>query len=286
MFEFVTNIHMHTRYSDGHGSHEDIVNAAMEAGIDGVIVTDHNIWVKGLEGYFHKEGQKVLLLVGEEVHDQVREPQKNHLLVIGAEQEMASLAADAQALIDGVAKANGLSFLAHPCEKESPGLREPDLSWVDWQVKGYTGIELWNAMSEFKEHARTRLHAVFYAFNPPRVARGPSEETLKKWDSLLRTGRKVVVIGGTDAHQFPGSLGPLKRTVYPYRFHFKTVNTHLLLTTPPVNDLKHDRALVIDALRAGHAFIGYDLPASTRGFRFTAQGKGKKAWMGDEISAK
>ena len=286
MFEFVTNIHMHTRYSDGHGSHEDIVNAALEAGIDGVIVTDHNVWVDGLEGYTHDGGRKVLMLIGEEVHDQVREPQKNHLLVIGAGQEMASLASDPQKLIDGVSKANGLSFLAHPCEKESPGLKEPDLSWVDWQVSGYTGIELWNAMSEFKEHSRTRLHAAFYAFNPPHVGHGPSEETLKKWDALLRSGRKVVAIGGTDAHQFPGSLGPLRRTVFPYLFHFKTVNTHLLLSAEPTNEFLHDRELVMNALRAGHAFIGYDLPAPTHGFRFTAQGQTEKAWMGDEISSK
>ena len=81
MFEFVTNIHMHTHYSDGHGSHMDIVNAALKSDIDGVIVTDHNVWVEGLEGYFHNNSRKVLVLIGEEVHDQVREPQKNHLLL-------------------------------------------------------------------------------------------------------------------------------------------------------------------------------------------------------------
>ena len=141
-------------------------------------------------------------------------------------------------------------------------------------------------MSEFKELSKSKLHAVFYAFNPSRVASGPSEETLKKWDSLLRAGRKVVAIGGTDAHQFPGSLGPLRRTVFPYLFHFQTVNTHLLLKSAPNMDLQHDRQLVLEALSAGHAFIGYDLAASTRGFRFSAQGQDQKVWMGDEISAK
>ncbi len=263
MNEFVANIHMHTRYSDGHGSHMDIVSAAMEAGIDGVIVTDHNVWVDGIEGYFHEGPRKVLLLIGEEVHDQNREPQKNHLLVLGANEEMASLASDPQKLLDGVKQSKGISFLAHPCEKESLGLKEPDLSWVDWQVTGYTGLELWNAMSEFKELSKSKLHAAFYAFNPSRVASGPSEETLKKWDSLLRSGRKVVAIGGTDAHQFPGSLGPLRRTVFPYLFHFQTVNTHLLLKSAPNMEVQHDRQLVLEALSAGHAFIGYDLPAST-----------------------
>jgi len=44
--------------------------------------------------------------------------------------------------------------------------------------------------------------------------------------------------------------------------------------------------MVLDAFRQGHAFIGYDLPASTRGFRFIGQGKESTAQMGDEIAAK
>ena len=35
----------------------------------------------------------------------------------------------------------------------------------------------------------------------------------------------------------------------------------------------------------GHCFVAYDLPASTRGFNFTAQGRESTALMGDEISA-
>ncbi|MDD2923163.1 MAG: hypothetical protein PHQ36_12830, partial [Anaerolineales bacterium] len=36
----------------------------------------------------------------------------------------------------------------------------------------------------------------------------------------------------------------------------------------------------------GHCFVGYDLPAPTRGFTFTAQGMEKNVVMGDEISVK
>jgi predicted metal-dependent phosphoesterase TrpH len=79
--EYVGNLHTHTRYSDGHGSHEDIALAAIEAGLDFVIVTDHNVWVEGMDGYRYLDRQRVLLLTGEEIHDQAREPQKNHLLV-------------------------------------------------------------------------------------------------------------------------------------------------------------------------------------------------------------
>ncbi len=36
----------------------------------------------------------------------------------------------------------------------------------------------------------------------------------------------------------------------------------------------------------GHAFVGYDLPASTRGFTFTAQGKETRVIQGDVIKSK
>ena len=75
MHEIIVNLHMHTRYSDGSGLHKDIAAAAIRQGLDAVIVTDHNVLVKEFEGY-HRDGQKrVLMLVGQEVHDQARDPQ-------------------------------------------------------------------------------------------------------------------------------------------------------------------------------------------------------------------
>ena len=44
--------------------------------------------------------RKVLMLIGEEIHDQDRDPQKNHLLVFGAEKELATFADDPQILIN------------------------------------------------------------------------------------------------------------------------------------------------------------------------------------------
>ena len=64
MHEIVVNLHMHTRYSDGSGSHKDIAQAAIKAGLDAVIVTDHNVLVQGLEGYYRVGRSRVLLLIG------------------------------------------------------------------------------------------------------------------------------------------------------------------------------------------------------------------------------
>ena len=152
-------------------------------------------------------------------------------------------------------------------------------------MQGYTGIEIWNGLSEFKGRINTKLQAVFYAFFPAFVARRPEEATLAKWDEILNTGKRVVGVGGSDAHAIHASMGFLKRVIFPYDYHFKAINTHLMLTEPLSGELSTDRRLVLDALRAGHAFVGYDMAAPTKGFRFTAQGHESAATMGDEISA-
>jgi hypothetical protein len=42
---------------------------------------------------------------------------------------------------------------------------------------------------------------------------------------------------------------------------------------------------VYEAFENGRCFVGYDLPAPTRGFVFKAQGRNKTVFMGEEISA-
>ena len=283
MHEIVINIHMHTPYSDGHGSHKDISEAALQVGLDAVIVTDHNVWVNGPEGYYQNGNKRLLMLIGEEIHDQARDPQKNHLLALGVNQELATLAHDPQRLIDGVTEAGGLSFLAHPHDPENRIFKEDDLSWESWDINSFTGIELWNSLSELKPKLKSKLHAIFYAFNPQHVASGPFPETIALWDELLKKGWRVVAIGGSDAHALPGRMGPFTRTIFPYEFHFRCINTHLLIPELLNGNLEHDKSLVYNALRAGHTFIGYDLPAPTRGFRFVAHAREASVIMGDEV---
>jgi hypothetical protein len=283
---------MHTVYSDGTGTHQDIADAALQAGIDAVIVTDHNVWVQDLEGYYSHSGKaglkdhrKVLVLVGEEVHNPLRQPQKSHLLVFGAGREVAPFGNDPQRLVDQVGKLGGLVFIAHPYDPELPAFHEPDISWEDWDVRGYHGIELWNGFSEMKNTVKTRLQGIFHVYFPQLIAHGPLPQALHKWDELTASGQRVVAVGGSDAHALKLSLGPLHRTVFPYSFHFKAVNTHVIIERELTQDLAQDRQMVLDALRKGHAFVGYDLPAPTLGFRFTAQAKDGQVQMGDEVRA-
>jgi hypothetical protein len=286
MPEIILNLHMHTRYSDGDGSHADIAAAALKAGLDAVIVTDHNVWVNGPAGYFNERDRRVLLMVGEEIHDQTRQPGKNHLLVFGGHRELATYAHDTQLLLNTIAKEAGLAFIAHPVDPAAPSVHQDDISWVDWNVYGFTGLELWNGFSEFKSRIKSKLYAIFYAYFPRYIAQGPLPEALLKWDELLSSGRRVVAIGGSDAHALRLRLGPLHRTVFPYEFHFRAVNTHVYLPRALGTDVVSDSNMILDALSQGHCFIGYDLPASTRGFTLIAQGMQQTAQMGDELDRK
>lgn len=284
MHEYVGNPHVHTPYSDGHASHEEVAQAALQAGLDFVIVTDHNVYVQGLDGYRHQDDMKrVLLFTGEEIHDSARDQQKNHLLVYGARKELAPIAADLQELLKEVRRSGGISFLAHPTDPKSDIAGQPDISWEDWEVDGYTGLELWNFMSEFKSMVQSRLVAIDLAYRPARIATGPFPQTLSRWDGLLAKGHRISAIGGSDAHGFTVRWGLLKRLVFPYEFLFRTINTHVLLEKPLRGDAETDQLLILDALRRGRSFVGYDLPAPTRGFRFSAHSDEGPAQMGDLV---
>ncbi len=283
MLEITINLHMHTRHSDGTGTHQDIAVSAIKAGLEAVIVTDHNILVQEQEGYYAKGEDTVLVLIGEEIHDNNTEQRNNHLLVFGVDNELADMAPDTQGLITKIAQEGGLSFLAHPIDPAAPKFNQGDFSWDKWDVSGFTGLEIWNGFSEFKTRLDGIPAALWYAFNPHRISRGPIPETMMIWDQLTTGGNKIVAVGGSDAHAMHANLGPIKRTVFPYLYHFQSVNTHLLLPEPLSGDLDTDKNLVYGALRQGHVFIGYDLPHSTKGFRFAGTGKGGNAVMGDEI---
>jgi len=131
---------------------------------------------------------------------------------------------------------------------------------------------------------RNKLSAVYYAYFPRRGISGPFRATLRHWDQLLSEVKRVAAIGGADAHSNSYSLGPLHRVLFPYERLFRCVNTHILTERPLNGQLEHDKPLIYDALRAGHTWVGYDLPASTAGFRFRARSGAYLASMGDELT--
>ncbi|MDT8305894.1 MAG: CehA/McbA family metallohydrolase [Anaerolineae bacterium] len=296
MHEYAGNLHIHTRFSDGEKWHREVAHDAARAGLDFIVVTDHNVWVRGVEGYYEFEQGPVLLLTGEEVHDTRRQPQANHFLVYGAEQEMSPHAPEPQRLIDATNAAGGCGFIAHPYEEELPFFPEGgDLGWHNWEVDGYTGLEIWNYMSSFKNEVSRHLgrlrwqnglygraSALPLALHPERYITGPEPEALARWDELLSAGRRIAAIGNSDAHGTPMHLGPITREIFPYEFLFRAVNTHVLLRQPLTGDVETDKALILGAVAKGNSWVAYDMAHPTKGFRFSGQGV-TKGVMGDNV---
>ena len=281
-FEYAGNPHVHSSYSDGTLLHAEIARAASAAGLNFVIVTDHNLWVNGLDGY--TDG--VAVLIGQELHNVRRQPQSSHLLAFNANAELAPKAGDPQQLINTINERGGSAFLAHPFEYGSR-IREglEAIPWIDWEVSGYTGLEIWNYMSEFKSLLRSRLAALFYMQFPALGIVGPFRATLKKWDELLMQGHRVAAIGSADAHGTTyTTIGHQKNKIFPYKYLFRCVNTHILTEQPLNGMIDHDKNLIYAALRSGHTWASYDLPASTAGFRFTARSGANQGIMGDEMA--
>jgi hypothetical protein len=286
-FEYAGNLHMHTPYSDGANYHAEIAQAAIRSNLDFIIVTDHNVLVKGVEGYYGSpQTGHVLLLTGEEVHDRTLTSQRNHALIYGVQAEMSAHASDPQALIEKVKEAGGLLFLAHPFDKPLRWQKDwIGIPWDRWDISGFTGLEIWNFMSNFKGKVRSPLHTMRNLFEPEKLVKAPLPETLRKWDELLSYGTKVVGIGSADAHGTRFNIGPVKQTIFPYDFLFNCVNTHILTPTPFAGDTTHDAQLVYHALEMGRAFVANHILADPRGFRYTGQGGkgGKSVQMGGNM---
>ncbi len=277
-------LHIHTFYSDGNASHQTLLEIAEKAGLDGIITTDHNIWLEGLEGYYGEGKKKTMLLVGEEIHDRYLDPPGNHLLAINAKKELSPFAANPQRLIDQINRSGGLSFIAHPFEDELKKFDELAYNWRDWNIENFTGIELWNQMSEFKSRTTSLSSAIRNALFPSQMSLGPLEQTLALWDDLIEQhARPIIAIGGVDAHQIIKKLGPFTIKLYAYLHHFKSVTNHILTPKPLTGTFQEDRTSILHALSQGHSFIAYDLPAKTDGFRFSADNDEGRHIMGDQV---
>lgn len=284
MYEVKCNLHIHSQYSDGTGNFKTIAEEALLAGVDVIILTDHNVLVNGVEQFYEKNGKRLLLLTGEEVHDQSRMPQKNHMLVIGAGTEMAQYAAEPQELINQVHQHGGLSFLAHPFENDLPQFNETAITWEDWDVSGFTGLEIWNGFSELKTVARTMNQVIYYGFFPELIPHQPAPLALVRWDQLLAAGEKVVAVAGSDAHALDFHFGPFHKVIFPYRYHFSSINNHLLLPEPLSGNLEKDSQAVYRALEQGSNFICLDSAGNSAGFSFRAENDETSVTMGGQLT--
>ncbi|MBW1709003.1 MAG: CehA/McbA family metallohydrolase [Deltaproteobacteria bacterium] len=278
-YEYVANLHVHTTFSDGQGEIDGVISAAQKAGLDLLLINDHNTLTaleKGYEGYHGR----VLVLVGLEFSGR-----HNHYLAYGLKKVPEFDWQEPQDFIQKTKAAGGIGFLAHPFEKGSPYSEGGKaFTWEDWSVNGFNGLCLWNYSSIWKSQAQSLRQVLWHYFVRAKTLPGPEKETLAKWDEIGQA-RPVSAVGGSDAHAFSYGIGPLKLTFFPYKYLFKAINTHVLLPESLSGDLDKNRAAVYKALAAGSCFVGHDRLKKTKGFNFLLENKGeKKAGQGEEVT--
>ena len=265
-------VHVHTTFSDGGGTPDEVILAAKAAGAQYVVITDHNnLDAKPFEGY--RDG--VLVIVGSELSTTA-----GHLLGLGLADPTYRFSGDARDGLEDIRDLGGFALAAHPL---SP--RE-DLRFTGWDLPGPWGLELVNGDSEWrKAGARVLFTAGLYGLNHRYALLrmlNPADATLARWDALLAE-RDVVGLAGADAH----SRLPLTKTRslrFPsYQSLFGLLRNHVLLKAPLTGGFEEDKAAVLEALRRGRAYVGLDGLAPADGFSFVAEAEGRRATMGETV---
>ena len=275
-------IHLHSAYSfDGRAPVAEILAAANKNGIDFLLLTDHGTLQARSDGWEGWHGG-TLLIVGEEIA-----PRFNHLLafqlpgsIISAEDPSECL--PPQAYLDRIRNGGGIGFIAHPDHEGCPLFHVKHYPWTDWTVTGYTGIGIWDFMTDWQNSLTGYLRAAVSYVWPALFLRGPSPKTLARWDRLSQE-RRVVGIGELDNHDTVSRIWRFKLSVFPFARVFRLIRTHILTTGPLSGNSSSDIATVLDALKNGRAYVALDYYRDSSGFSLLLTEEGRSATMGDEF---
>lgn len=258
-------VHVHSTHSDGTGTVAEIAHAAARNAVDVVLVTDHDTLAPRRAGEEGWHGD-VLVLVGEEVTPRDRD----HFLAFGLDREV-SRNQPAAGIVSDVVSRGGFGFAAHPFSQGSPRFsRVRAMPWTDFDCEQLDGLEVWSFVTDTGEKLESLMDVARFVLTPGRVLDHPPPHNVAEWDRLCQR-RRVVGIAGIDAHQ----IGIRVRERVPVRLmsytrSFRFLRTHVLCSEALNGELEHDRAQVLDALRAGRCYMALESLGPPRGFTFSA----------------
>jgi hypothetical protein len=258
--ELVGVLHVHTTYSDGTGTPDQVAAVARGCGLDFLGINDHmslGARHEGLGG--HRGG--IFVLAGAEVHEHLLGG--HHMLVYG----MDELPAGRRIvdMISGVNSSGGLALAAHPCERRGYLPLTHSMRWRS-VPGGLGGVEVWNFMSQWKAGV-TPFDLARRLKCPDGYVAGPTPDTVRFWE---RAGG--CAIAGSDAHAFILGAGRSRKIAFPYEMLFSRLRTHILLDHElPVENDSAETAL-LDALRRGRCFASNALLGNAKGFRAFRRG--------------
>jgi len=187
-----------------------------------------------------------------------------------------------------VSASNGDRLLSLPDDLSIVAYPE---QFQNWNTPGLDGVEVYNVFTNAR-----RINPIVAFFDVLWSKRSypdlifalylaRPDAALQKWDQAL-TRTKLTATAGNDAHANIGvslkdSSGKtlLGIQLDPYEVSFRLVRLHVLLE----QNKALDATSLLDAVRAGHCFIGFDFLGDTTGFSFEAENGGGRKIQGDEI---
>jgi hypothetical protein len=162
----------------------------------------------------------------------------------------------------------------------------------NWDGADLNGVEVYNVFTNARQinpvvaffdvlWSQRRYPELIFALYVDRP-----DESLKKWDQLSARSH-LTATAGNDAHANVGlslrdSSGKtlLGIQLDPYETSFSLVRVHILVE----QNKSFDAASLLEAVKAGHCFIGFDFLGDTSGFSFEAENGNQRKIQGDEIS--
>lgn len=248
--------HLHSRFSDGLGSAEDICRAASALGLDFVILTDHGR--PNLGSSAATAWRQGTLLIGASEFSL----HAGHLAAAGYSVPGYAFPPEAQEAIDEVARDQGVTFISHPLDGKIP--------WTDWQVRGFTGIEILSLYQLARKNAwyGLTLFPLQYLLSPDFALTAlisyPRQE-LEIWDRFNRQG-KYFGIYALDTHaKLP--IGKKASLHFPsYAATFRILNIYARVDGELQRDAQAAAEAVIASLRRGSFFSVIESLAAANGF--------------------
>ncbi len=249
--------HVHSNFSDGKGSVDEITRAAKLAKQDFIILTDHgepNQMCSKSTSWMND----VLLIGGSELS-----LNSGHLAVFGFKVPNYRFPPEPQEAIDDINRDQGVSFISHPFDDKIP--------WTDWDIHEFSGIEVFNSYSFARKRGWFKLliFPLQYLFNK-RYALLKTlyypQRHIDFWDSLNQSG-KYLAIYACDAH----AVLPVSRNIklhFPsYQSMFEIFNTYVKIDRNLSQDPHQSASIITEAIKQGHFFNVVEAIAPANGFK-------------------
>ncbi len=277
--DYKGSIHVHTSIG-GHstGNFDELIDGASKNALDFVVMTEHTseffdsseLTLRGAHG-------GVLFVNGQEVETASRD---RFLLLKGSAEAGRANKISTPEFLRQIHADNKLAFITYP-EK-----------YQTWDAD-FDGIEVFSLHTNAKKMNPVFVFfdAVWSYYSYPELVLAKyfqrPGENLQKFDEVTAQ-KKSTLFAGTDAHSnigfhlFGDDAGNkiINIKLDAYETIFRTVRNHVLLE----KNREFNEENLLDALKNGHCFVGFDALSATKGFSFAAENGAESKIMGDEIA--